>query len=737
MSSGIFQIGISGLNAAQLGLTTTSHNIANASVAGYTRQSIVQTTQQPLLTGAGFVGQGTSVSTIKRNYDQYLTAQILDASTNVSSMDAYSTQIQQLDNLLADSNAGLSPALSSFFSSIQDLATNPSSTPARQSVLSSAQALVSRFHSLDQRISEVRDGVNSQITAEVSKINSIANQIGELNQRIIIAQANSGTQTANDLLDQRDNLIADLNKEIKVQTVTQSDGSISVFVGNGQPLVVGPQVSQLAAVQDTGDPQRITLAAVSASGSNVLLNESLITGGTIGGLLAFRNESLDTVENSVGRVALAVTDAFNQIHQLGQDLSGALGGNFFNTSGPDVYASGLNATPAATISAQIINSDYRVTVTGGSYQITRVSDGTDMGTFGSLPQNVDGVTISLASGTPANGDTFLVRPGNTAGSRVVAESDNTGTGVLDSTGSNLQALGTSDYQLAYTAANTWKLTRLSDNTTWTGTGADPTAALADLGTQFQSGFQLTLGSTAPTVGDSFLIEPTRSAAKNISVALTTSSAIAAGMPFKTSAASANLGNGAISAGTSLDKTYLPLASNITLTYDATAKQFTVTGAVPAVGNIAYDPTTQSSVNISFNGLSFSISGKPKTGDTFTIAPNSNGVSDNRTAQLLGSLQTTNVMETAPGSTTTSASATFQSAYSEIVSLVGNKAREVEVTGAAQQSLADQAQTSRDSASGVNLDEEAANLLRYQQAYQASAKIIDIAGKLFDQIMAIQ
>lgn len=738
MGSGILNIGISGLNAAQVGVLTTSHNITNANTPGYTRQTIQQTTPEPVATGAGFIGQGTVVSTVQRVYNQYLTAQILSAQTVASSMDAYSSQISQIDNLLGDANAGLSPALANFFKGVQDMAANPSSVSARQAMLSGAQTLASTFQAIDQRIGEIRTGVNQQISNEATVISSLATQIGDINQRIILAQS-VGTQPANDLLDQRDQMITDLNKEVRVSTVAQSDGTLSVFIGNGQPLVVGNQVSQLKAIPDTADPTKTALAMQTPYGGSVYLNESLLTGGKLGGLIAFRNESLDSVQNAVGRLALGVADAFNQVHNLGQDLTGALGGNFFSTSGPVVNASSANASASTSISAQIVNSDYRVTYSSagaGSYQITRVSDGTSMGSFATLPQTVDGVAISLASGTPANNDVFLVQPGNAAGSRVVAESDNTGTAVLNSTGSNLQALGTSDYRLDYTAANTWTLTRLSDNSSWVASGASPTAALSALSATVQTGFNLSLSGTAPTLGDSFVIEPTRNAAKNLTVTLTNINNIATAAPIRTATGQTNTGTGTITSGAVLDKTYLPLAGNVTLTFNSATNQFTVAGAVPAVGNIAFDPATQDSLNISFNGLSFTVAGTPRNGDTFTISPNTGGVSDNRNAQLLGALQTSNVLGGTPGSTTAGASATFQSAYSQIVSQVGNKTREVDAQAAAQSALADQAQTQRDSVSGVNLDEEAANLLRYQQAYQASAKIIDIAGKLFDQILQL-
>ncbi|MDP2795687.1 MAG: flagellar hook-associated protein FlgK [Sulfurisoma sp.] len=751
MGSGILNIGVTGLNAAQAGVLTTSHNIANASTKGFSRQQIVQTTNAPMFTGAGFIGQGTNVETIQRVYDKFLSGQVLSAQTGAAEMDSYLAEIKQIDHLLADPDAGLSPAMADFFKGVQDVAANPQSISARQAMLSSSQALVGRFQSIDQRLREIRDGINGQITGEVSLINSYAQQIASVNQRIIAAEASGPGQPANDLLDQRDQLIADLNKEIRVTTLQQSDGSYSVFIGNGQALVAGTLSYSMQAAAAPADPERTIVALRSPNGSTVNMPESLLSGGKLGGLIAFRSESLDLAQNSLGRIAIGLAQNFNDIHRLGQNLSGGLGGAFFNVPTPVVNAGSANASQATLLSAQIINSDYRISYNGGTstYDVVRLSDNSAAGAFAAaaFPITVDGVKISLASGAAVAGDTFLVRPASSVGSRVIAESDNTGTAVLDSAGSNIQALTTSDYQLAVTAVDavpnyTFALTRLSDRQTWTGSGTGATAALAaqaalaDLATKQQVGFQLGFSGTVPSLNDSFVIQPTRGGAGNISVAVTDPSGIAAALPMRTAAASGNTGTAAIDAGSVEDRSYLPLTAPITLTFNSTTNQFAVSGAVPVVSNIAYNPATASSKTISFNGLSFTISGTPQNNDSFTLSSNSGGVSDNRTMQLLGNLQNLSTLAGTPGSTTSGASASYQSAYSQIVSQVGNKTREVEVTGKAQQTQADQAQSAVDQISGVNLDEEAADLLRFQQAYQASAKLIDTAGKLFDEILAL-
>jgi flagellar hook-associated protein 1 FlgK len=639
MASGILNVGVSGLNAAQAGVLTTSHNIANASTEGFSRQRIVQSTNTPMFTGAGFLGQGTNVSTVERIYNKFLTSQVLSAQTGAAEMDSYLAEIQQIDNLLADPNAGLSPALSDFFKGVQEVAANPSSIPARQAMLSASQALVGRFQSIDQRLREIRDGVNSQITSEVSLINSYAQQIADVNQRIIVAQAAGPTQPANDLLDQRDQLIADLNKEIRVTTLLQSDGTYSVFIGNGQPLVVGTLNYTMQAVPAPDDPERTIVALTSPTGSTVNIPESMLSGGKLGGLIAFRSESLDPVQNGLGRIALTLAQNFNDQHRLGQDLTGALGGAYFDMSlmGPTVRAS----------------------------------------------------------------------------------SANTGTGTATTTivTANIGSLTTSDYRLVYNGGANYTLTRLSDNAVLVN--AAPLPASID-------GLAITIGGV-PVAGDSFLIEPTRNGAGNMAMAVVDPRNIAAAAPIRTAAALTNSGTATVSPGTvnAPPPPNANLTQTVTITFDNPPSTFDVNGT--GTGN----PTNvvyASGGNITYNGWTIQITGTPAAGDTFTVAINSNGVADNRNAMLLGALQTATPM--------VGGTASYQSAYSQIVSQVGNKTRQVEVTGKAQQNLADQAQNAVEQTSGVNLDEEAANLLRYQQAYQASAKMIDIAGRLFDEILAL-
>lgn len=660
MATGFINSGITGIQVAQLGLATASHNISNASTPGYNRQRIVQASNLSLLTGAGFVGQGASVSTIERMYNSFLNSQVNTSQSQVSELESYYTQIGQIDNMLADPNSGLSPALQEFFKGVQQVAANPSLLSSRQAMISSGQTLAARFHGLEERLNQMYESVNGQISTSVTNINAYATQIGNLNQQIIIAQS-SISQPANDLLDQRDQLVSELNKLVKVSTSTNTDGSYNVFVGTGQQLVVGTQVSTMTVTPSSADPTRFAVGLQTAGGSQEL-PEYLINGGSLGGLVRFRSESLDRVANDLGRNAASLALTFNAQSALGQDLSGNISGDasfvgdFFNVPTPKVVANSLNATGNPTVS------------------------------------------VAFTTPVPFNGNFYT-------------------------------DLTSSDYRLTSDGTNL-TLTRLADNKTWP-TSPATAATIADINTLLAADSQgivlsddVISASTVYTSGASYLIQPTRDAARNISVnAMVAADArlIAAASPIRTQAFATNTGAATISSA-SVVAGYTAPASQITLNYSDTLGE--LTGLFPG------SPLTYvSGSTITIAGVSFVISGAPKDGDTFSIEKNTSGVTDGRNALALGQLQTQNTMS---GKT-----ATYQSAYAQLVSDNGNKTREVKVTGAAQQALLDQSSAARDSLSGVNLDEEAANLIKYQQAYQASAKILSIASTLFDTLLAIQ
>ncbi|NMG45909.1 flagellar hook-associated protein FlgK [Aromatoleum toluvorans] len=363
--AGLLSIGLTGINSSQANLLTTSHNITNANTPGFNRQTTLLTTADPFFSGAGFFGQGAKVDGVRRQYDQFLSQQVLNASARKEEFAAYNTQISQIDNLLADTSSGLSPALADFFAGVQDVATNPSSIPARQALISTAESLAARFNGLDTRLNEIRDINEGQIVSTVDSINAFARQISDINERIVLAQVGGTSIPANDLLDQRDNLVAELNKLVKVSTTTESDGSLSVFIGSGQPLVVGTAVSQLAVEVDPSvDPFRGEIHLATPGGGSVLMPDSVLTGGQLGGMLKFRNETLNAAREQLGDLAIAVSSEFNALHSAGFGLDGTTTGVAFFKDLSSFAGTALGRREAAGAFAVAITDPRKVAASG-------------------------------------------------------------------------------------------------------------------------------------------------------------------------------------------------------------------------------------------------------------------------------------------------------------------------------------------------------------------------------------
>ena len=415
----ILGIGVSGLLAFQRSLATTGHNISNVNTPGYSRQRVDLVSNQPQASGDGFIGTGVQVSTVQRIYDNFLTGQVQSATSSNSQLQTYSSLAGQVDNLLADPAAGLNPSLQRFFDAVHTAAADPASIPARQVLLSQANTLTNSFHYLDQRLSTLRTGINTQITNSVADINNLASGIAKLNQQIVLAKGLAGGQPPNDLLDQRDALAAKLSEQVSVTTVDQNDGAQNIFIGTGQTLVVGGNASKLSVVSNPYDVTRYEVAL--STGPITSITSDYITGGKLGGTLDFRKEMLDPAQNALGRVAIGIATTFNDQHKLGQDLKGVLGQNFFNALGsisPKVYS-----TSAATLTASVSDvnalttSDYRLDYNGANYTLTRLSDNAVISSvpFGAFPQTIasEGLTLTLTAGAVA-GDSFLIQPTRTA-----------------------------------------------------------------------------------------------------------------------------------------------------------------------------------------------------------------------------------------------------------------------------------------------------------------------------------
>ena len=626
--AGMLGIGVSGLLSYQRALQTVSHNVANANTDGYSRQRVELGTQPPEFAGGSYIGSGVRVQSVERVYDDFLTGRVRTYSSGVGHAEAFAEQVSRIDELLADPDVGLSPAIEGFFAELQAVANDPASTAARQSFLTHAETLVDRYSYNNRRLDELRSQNNAQMQDVTAEINGLADSIAALNREVALSP---GTNPPNDLLDRRDNLLTELSKKVNISTVEQDNGSVDVFIGKGLSLVRNFETYDLQITRNEYDVSQFEVSRNSGNSINEISDQ--ITGGHLGALFEFRDRVLDKTQNSLGALAMGFADSFNAQHALGQDLNGALAGDFFNVPGPEVRISNANtgtATLSATLtdSAQLNGDEYLLEFNAGSFTLTNTSDGSTEA-FAGLPQTTShGFSIDISAGALNNGDSFLIRPG-------------------------------------------------------------------------------------------------RRGAQDLSLSINSADKIAAAAPVRTGVDGINnTGNATISPGVVTDTGNLPLSSDIVMEYDGVNVNV-ISGPAPWNGvSFAY---SDGATVTSLPGLEFSIRGTPTAGDQFSIENNTNGVGDNRNALLMSDLQNQTLL--------TNGTASYTDFYGGVVADVGVVTKQAQLTQESQQGLLDQARNARDAMSGVNLDEEAANLIKFQQAYQAASQVIVASNNMFQSLLS--
>jgi flagellar hook-associated protein 1 FlgK len=619
--SNVFGIDVSALQAFQQAIEVTSNNVANASTPGYDVESINLVTTPPQESGGIQVGAGVTVAGVSRAYSQTAAAQLNNSQSSLGQLNALQNYTNQIDNLFGTSAAGLTSALQSYYGGWSAVSDNPTSSASRQALLGDATALAQNLNTTSTQLNGLNNDVNSRITSDVQQINSVSKQIANLNQQIA---ASPGTgQSPNALLDQRDQLVSGLSQLVGVTTTSNGDGSINVFAGNGQPLVLDSTAYSLKTV-----PNQFNASQLEVANSNGNPISSSITSGDLGGLLAARTQAIDPALNQLGQIATAVAQSANTQQASGLDLSGQLGSALFSIGAPAANAS-INNQSAVTASVSITN-------------------------VGAL--TADNYVLSYAAGTYSLTD--------------------------QTTGANVALTGA-------------------------GTVASPLTA---------NGLSIVLSGT-PASGDQYLIQPTAQAAGTLSVALSNPSGLAAAGAIQTSAADTNAGTATIGAGTVTNAANPNLLNTVTIAFSSPTT-YSINGA----GSFAYT----SGGNIAANGWQTQISGTPATGDTFTVRSNAGGTGDNTNALAFVNQQSQGYLS--------SGTESISGAVSALISGTGAQAQQVNTAQTAQSAVNTQAQTNVQSVTGVNLDEEAANLLQWQQSYQAAAQALSVANGLFSNLL---
>lgn len=651
-TSALMSLGVRSMFASYAALQTTSHNIANANVTGYSRQQVELATAQGQFTGAGFFGKGVNVASVTRSYDAFLTRQAAETKS-ASEMDtARLNQLKLLENAFPTGEQGVGYQTTKFLNAWSDLATNPQDASARQVVLSQAGELAARFSNAGAQLDQLQSGVNTDLQNSIKTVNQLASSIADVNDKIAAVIGNG--QPPNDLLDQRDQLISQLSGLVRVTTVPADDGTVGVFIGGGQRLVLGNQAQTLKVVPDLADPSRSAIAMVE-NGQALPLDSQAMGGGSIAGLLTFQNADLVDARNSLGQLAAAIAGRVNLQQSLGLDLRNP------PQAGVPMFGIGAPRALPASTNAKDATGAYI-----GSVQLT----------------------------------------------------------TIDAT--QLQA---SDYSLVPNGSGAYTLTRLSDGLTRT----IASGSIVD-------GMRIDVGVPAPAATDHFLLQPVGRAANGLTRMLDDPKGVAAASPLTAAASVSNTGTATISALSVTDPSVNPNLTT-TVTFTSSTGNFNweqrdpATGALAANGSGTWVPGQPVNLPQPTPTFALSFNGVPASGDVFTVAKTTSPASSNGNALAMAALRDeTFVGRSLNASGALTGGVTTTDGYAGAMADVGVKVQSAQSISDISTSMAANAEQRRSGEAGVNLDEEAARLIQYQQSYQASAKVLQVAQSIFDTLL---
>jgi flagellar hook-associated protein 1 FlgK len=632
----ILNIGTRALLANQAALQTAGNNIANVNTPGYSRQEVLLENIKGQFSGSGYYGAGVDIVTVRRVHNEFLTRQATLASAVAASDTTRFEQLRQLEDVFKGGPNGLGAAVSDLFNAFSDVVNSPADQTARAVVLARADEMTSRFQASATQLLDLKRGVDLQLRDSVAAINNLAQRIADANQEI--ARATGVGHDPNDLLDQRDQLVRDLNQYVQTSVIEADDGSVGIFLANSQPLVLGQTVTPVSLIaSDFGDPATTKLA-MQRGAQTVVLDEATLGGGSVAGLLRYQNTDLVDATNLLGRMALAIGTKTNEQQALGLDLNGAIGTNLFNLASlPGAYGASTNAG-AASVTANV-------------------------------------------STAPTSGATALVA---------------------------------SNYELRFNAGGAIDVVRLTDGQLTSIPGPGPTALIQI------DGLDLNIAGVA-AVGDRFLITPFAGAADGISTAFRSPRSLAMASPVAASIGVANTGTLVVER---LATKSNPPPAAVTLTFtgpgtftrsDTGATVYAYTPAQAIEYDLVPPPTT---------GWALTLKGTPQAGDTLTIGPNPYPLLNGGNAEAMLALRDLAMFDGAP----------LTDGYASLMSEVGIRVQGAEFATEVSTSIANNLEKDRTAVAGVNLDEEAAKLLQFQQSYQAAAKMMQVAQNMFDTLI---
>lgn len=664
--SSLLSLGVQSLTANQSALSVVGQNISNVNTAGYSRQVANFSTREQQF--------GVQVQDIQRIADQFLIRQYWTDYSSFNQAQTITGLANQLDDLLASSATSVSTALDKFFLAMQNAVDDPASLPNRELFVAEVDSLSRRFNELGSALARQNTTINEQFENYTDEVSAISANIADLNDKIRLAHA--AGKPANELLDQRDEKLKQLSGYMDFTTVSQDSNQVSVFIGNGQPLIIGNSANRLVSVQGDPDPSQPGLSVMIAGRENRITDQ--VTGGKLGGLLNYRERMLNPAINELGRIALVLSESMNEQHQKGIDLDGGLGGRLFTDinklssmqdrieAGAQNQAELLRAEVRITDTRQLKASDYRLKFSGQNQFV--------------LQREVDAKQIRMSDLTQVS-DPADIKDGT-----YFADFD-----------SGQLLIGIDGMSIRIDTRN----------------GFGPQ--------------------------DQFVIQPTRYAATEIKAEISQGRLLALASPVNVRTALDNQGSGvaqvnvtdinAVSFSTA-GQLSPPVQIRFDNTDPLTYSVFDITDPNnPTLMDLGFGPLSnqpfESGKPILLDGYEVVIANRPNPGDKFSFQYNTGGVSDNRNALQLSNLQQKLTME----------GGSYQDAYGRLVAGVGTRTAIAQNNLQASRAVFSASENALSSVSGVNLDEEATKLVQFQQAYQASAQLIRASQTIFDSLLS--
>jgi flagellar hook-associated protein 1 FlgK len=663
MSVSLYQTGVSGLLAAQQHLATTGHNISNVNTDGYTVQRGEQAASIGDSSGGNYIGTGTYISDISRVFSSFTYKEQTVTANNASYSDKLSSQLNELDQTMSIYGGQIESSLENFYRSLHSISDKPDDASLRKMALDQAKTITNDIKNLQERMTGTQKLINNEFSQMADRISTLSVDISKINSQISSSYSENNVGQNNDLLDQRERLLSELNDLVKVDTITDKSGVMTVMIGDGKTLVAG--ITPLSMYVTAGDPDPSKNQLAISNGKSTLSLEGSHLGGQLGALVDFRDTHLKRASSEIDLLAMGISQTINQSQSEGLDLNQLQGGDIFS----DINS---GAMPTERVLAHSANNVSNPTPLIAQVTITDVSQ-----------------------------------------------------------------LSTDEYEVIYDGAN-YNLNNLT-------TGVSNTLGVIGAGpfTLPGLGFQFEENSGTPQANDRFLVRPLQNSAERMNIELKDPQSIAASSPIEVTANDNNVSSGSVT----ISKITDPIAARTqvmatfpSLTVDVYEdnllpgtfqyRVFDTSSPPPAAPLASGSYLAGGTATVALSGYEIEITGKlsglgTDAREQFVISDAFGVGNGNNMLDMAGTQNSSVLNETQ----------TFSQFLTSSVSVVGSEAASLESQLETDVAMANQAISRHQSISGVNLDEEAANMLKYQKAYQASAKVISIANTLFDTILS--